>query len=151
MNLLSLLPQLVPEAIAWAQRQSQQILDSGIALSEQELSLARKVGVQSPEKVRIQYVAALPLPDAPTLRQAAIHLNFHAMAGLTLGHGIYLVRDRSDATLVCHELRHVQQYEYLGGIAAFMPVYLEQIARYDYWDAPLEQDARAHEVMARGT
>jgi hypothetical protein len=50
--------------------------------------------------------------------------------------------------LLSHECRHVHQYEAHGSIAAFLPVYLEQIATVGYRNSPLEQDARAHEVDA---
>jgi hypothetical protein len=48
--------------------------------------------------------------------------------------------------LVSHECRHGDQYETQGSIAAFLPVYLLQIATVGYFDAPFEQDARAHEL-----
>jgi hypothetical protein len=43
-------------------------------------------------------------------------------------------------------LRHVYQYEMLGSINGFLPVYLQQIVEYGYYDAPLESDARDNEV-----
>jgi hypothetical protein len=48
--------------------------------------------------------------------------------------------------LVSHECRHVYQYETHGSIAAFLPIYLLQIATVGYVNAPFEQDARAHEL-----
>jgi hypothetical protein len=47
--------------------------------------------------------------------------------------------------LVSHELRHVHQYETAGSIAAFLGVYLAQIATVGYDNAPLEPDAIRHE------
>lgn len=47
---------------------------------------------------------------------------------------------------VSHELRHVHQYEQHGSIAAFLRVYLRQIVEVGYANAPLEADARAHEI-----
>jgi len=40
----------------------------------------------------------------------------------------------------------VYQYEQHGSIAAFLPVYLSQVLEVGYQDAPLERDARAHEL-----
>lgn len=54
---------------------------------------------------------------------------------------------RESVRLVTHELRHVHQYETAGSIAAFLPVYLQQILDYGYAHAPLEMDARAHEQV----
>jgi hypothetical protein len=48
--------------------------------------------------------------------------------------------------LLSHECRHVYQYEAAGSIAAFLPVYIEQIVEFGYDDAPFEQDARHHEL-----
>jgi hypothetical protein len=49
--------------------------------------------------------------------------------------------------LLAHECRYVRQYEVCGSIAKFLPVYLGQIITVGYDDEPLEQDARAHEVI----
>jgi hypothetical protein len=68
------------------------------------------------------------------------------MLGLTLGHSIFIVRGHKDRRLLSHELRHVHQYEHHGSIAAFLPVYLQQIVEVGYANAPLEADARAHEI-----
>lgn len=150
MELQKLLPILVPKAIAWAQEQSHLILRNGDSLSEKEKTLAAHVGIAKPELVRILYVSELPTPEDPLLREVANATGLIGpnMAGLTLGYGIFIVETHTSVRLISHELRHVQQYETLGGIEAFMPVYLAQIAGVGYDSAPLEQDARAFEVHA---
>jgi hypothetical protein len=150
MDLQKRLPLLVPKAIAWAQKQSHLILRSGVSLNEKGTALATRVGVTKPELVRIQYVSELPMPEDPLLREVAdaTGLIGSDTAGITVGYGIFIVEKCADVRLISHELRHVQQYESLGGIEAFMPVYLAQIASVGYHDAPLEQDARAYEVNA---
>jgi hypothetical protein len=40
----------------------------------------------------------------------------------------------------------VHQYERAGSIAAFLPVYLQQIVELGYNNAPFEIDARSHEL-----
>jgi hypothetical protein len=70
------------------------------------------------------------------------------LVGLTLGHSILVVRGHLGPRLLSHELRHAYQYEAHRSIAAFLPVYLEQIATAGYHNAPFEDDARAHEVDA---
>lgn len=150
MNLQTLLPLLVPKAIAWAQEQSHLILRSGVSLNEKGTALATHVGVAKPGLVRIQYVSELPMPEDSLLREIANATGLIGpnMAGITLGYGIFIVERHADIRLISHELRHVQQYESFGGIEAFMPAYLAQIASVGYHDAPLEQDARNHEVHA---
>ncbi|NNU42426.1 hypothetical protein [Ramlibacter montanisoli] len=150
MDLQPLLPELVPKAIAWAKIQSEHIRSTGYSLNEKGFAIARQVGVLSPELVRVRYVSQLPVPDDPELRKVALGTGLlgPGMVGLTLGHGIFVVDGYGDVRLMSHELRHVQQYEAFGSIEAFMPVYLAQIASVGYRDAPLEQDARAHEVLS---
>ena len=69
------------------------------------------------------------------------------MVGLTLGYAVLVCRGH-EATprLLSHEFRHVHQYEIAGSIAAFLPGYLHQIVAYGYANAPLEIDARNHEL-----
>jgi hypothetical protein len=148
--LLSVLPQLLPSAIAWVEEQSDRALETGQPLDATGLALARRVGVQHPELIRTQLVEALPLPEEPALREAALATGLlgPGMVGLTLGHSIFVVRGHMSLRLLSHECRHVYQYEISGSIAAFLPSYLEQIATVGYENAPLEKDARAHELDA---
>ena len=147
-NLLSVLPQLLPSAIAWAEEQSERTQQTGQPLDTTGLALAARVGVQHPERIRTQLVDALPLPEESALRQAALATGLlgPGMIGLTLGYSIFIVRGYMGRRLVSHECRHVYQYETHGSIAAFLPVYLLQIATVGYLDAPFEQDAREHEL-----
>ena len=147
-NLLTILPQLLAPAVAWAEMQSRQVAQQGEFLNAADLALAKRVGVKQPEQIRTKIVDQLPLPAEPLLRQAALQTGLlgPGMVGLTLGHSILVVRGHMGRRLLSHECRHVHQYEDYGSIAAFLPVYLEQIATVGYHNAPLEQDARAHEV-----
>jgi len=111
--------------------------------------MARRVGVSQPQLVRVEMVSSLPLPEDATLRSAALEAGLlgGGMAGLTLGHSIFIRRGHKDRRLLSHELRHVHQYEQHGSIAAFLRVYLSQIVEVGYANAPLEVDARAHEIQ----
>jgi hypothetical protein len=150
-NLKVALPQLLPKAIAWAEAEAARIAGSGRPLDAGELRLARDVGVAQPARVRIVTADSLPLPEDPALRAAALQTGLlgPAMAGLTLGHAIFIRRGHWTSRLLSHELRHVYQYEQAGSIAEFLPGYLQQIVEFDYAAAPLEQDARAHEVAGQ--
>ena len=149
-NLAAVLPLLIPKAIEWAERRAEEIATSGEPLAESSLVLARRVGVANPEAIRISFVAQLPLPDDPQLRQAALETGLLGpnMVGLTFGHGIYICRGHNSPRLLSHECRHVQQYEEAGSIAAYLPKYLQQIVEFGYFQAPYEVDARAHEAVA---
>jgi hypothetical protein len=147
LDLRSLLPELLPQAIAWAETQSQHVAELGQTLNPAGLALARSVGVRHPERIRVKLVDQLPLPADPRLQQAALQTGplGPGMVGLTLGHSIFVVSGHDSHRVLSHEYHHVYQYEVLGSSAAFLPVYLEQIVTSGYRDAPLEVDARSYE------
>jgi hypothetical protein len=149
-DLISVLPQLLPSAVAWVEAQSHRATEMGNPLDAMGFALAKRVGVQHPELVRTQLVDVLPLPDEPALRQAALATGLlgPGTVGLTMGYSIFILRGHLSPRLLSHECRHVYQYEAAGSIAAFLPVYLQQIAMVGYQNAPFEQDARAHEFDA---
>lgn len=147
LDLAAELPRLLPRVIEWAEAQAAEALTKGVPLTESEVPLARAVGVRRPELVRVAGVPSLPLPSDPELRSAALQSGLVRpdMVGLTLGYAIYLIEGHRSNRLVSHECRHVHQYETAGSIAAFLPIYLQQIVEHGYEGAPLEVDARAHE------
>jgi len=148
-DLRSALPVLTPKAIAWAEAQSQNAMKTGRPLTEPFLSIARRVGVASPERIRILDVPRLPMPDDPHLKQAAVATGLlgPGMVGLTLGHAVLVCSGYGqDVRLLSHEFRHVHQYEHAGSITAFLTAYLQQIVTVGYMNAPFEIDARAHEL-----
>jgi hypothetical protein len=147
-DLAASLPLLLPRAVAWAEAQAGIVLASGIALKPPGLQLARGVGVIKPENIRIGVVDLLPIPDDASLREAALQSGLlgPGMIGLTLGYAVLICRDHeANPRLLSHEFRHVYQYEAAGSIAAFLPVYLQQIVGFGYANSPFEADARAHE------
>jgi hypothetical protein len=146
-DLRAALPFLIPKAIAWAEAQSSHMAKIGNPLNDALRSVAKSVGVLRPDFIRIVEVPRLPLPDDPDLKQAAqaTGLLGPTMVGLTLGYGIYVCHGHGTVRLLSHEFRHVYQYEQAGSIAAFLPIYLQQIVTVGYKNAPLEADARAHE------
>lgn len=141
------LPRLLPKAISWAKEQSGHIVKHGMRLGNTDRFLAQSVGVQQPQHVRIAIVNNMPTPDDSELKGAAIESGLVGpnIVGLAIGYAIWLRKDHVSPRLLSHELRHVHQYERAGGIAAFLPVYLQQVMDYGYFNAPLEIDARDHE------
>src|SRR6266446_9696501 len=143
LDLVSVLPRLLPGAIAWAEQQSQHVAQTGQSLDAAGLALARSVGVQQPELIRTKLVGEIPLPTDPILQLAALQTGLLGLGtvGLTLGHSIFITEGNLTPRVLSHECRHVYQYEMSGSIGAFLPVYLEQIVNVGYDDAPLERDA----------
>jgi len=147
MDLTTLL-QLLPQAIAWAQFQADHVAALGTPLTDNLLAVAQRVGVRKPELIRVKRVDHIPLPADPLLRKAARRAGLLGpnTLGLTLGYGIFIVSGHDTVRLLSHEFRHVYQYETLGSIDKFLPVYLQQIVDFGYADAPLEVDAREYEM-----
>jgi hypothetical protein len=148
LDLRQALPALLPAAIAWAEARARLAAQIGDPLTEAEQEIALRVGVSQPQLVRVEMVSSLPLPEDSALRSAALEAGLlgPGMVGLTLGHAIFVCRGHRDRRLLSHELRHVHQYEQHGSIAAFLQVYLTQVVELGYLNAPLEIDARAHEL-----
>ncbi len=122
--------------------------ESGQPLNDYHLAIARAVGVERPELIRVALVQQMPLPGHPDLRAAARQAGLLGpdTRGLTLGYSVFLRRGHDTIRLRSHEFRHVYQYETAGSIAAFLPLYLQQILELGYDNAPFEIDARSHEI-----
>ena len=148
-DLAAVLPKLLPHAIEWVEFRSAEILSKGQPLTAAGIKVARSVGVLDAKTIRVELVESLPLPDDQMLRDVALQTGLLGpdMAGVTFGHGIYACRDHVTNTLLAHECRHVFQYEDAGSIAVFLPVYLQAIVEFDYWECPFDVDARKYEFI----
>ena len=146
-DLAEALPRILPRAIAWAEARSSEILAEGAPLTSSGLTLAGAVGVVSPQHIRVKVVDHLPLPEDAELREAALETGLlgPGMVGLTFSYGVYVCQGHLTNRLLSHEYRHVYQYETAGSIALYLPLYLGEIVKYGYEQAPLEVDARNHE------
>ncbi len=149
-NLKQALPGLMPVAIQWAEATAEYVALSGRPLDEVECEIARRVGVCRPERIRLLRVDRMPYPEHRLLQAAAMAVDFLGpqTLGLTLGHSVLVRRGHENTRLLSHEFRHVHQYEQAGSVATFLSVYLEQVLDHGYAAAPLEADARAHEIAA---
>lgn len=148
MDLKTELSRLLPKAIDGAKKQEKRAKEVGFPLQETLFPVARQVGVQQPESIRLMLAESLPRPEDPELQEAAEQTGLlgPGMVGLTLGYAIFIVNGHETVRLVSHECRHVYQYEQYGSIDEFLPVYLGQIVAYGYNNAPLEVDAKRHEL-----
>ena len=140
----------LPLVITWAEAQVAEATSKGTPLDEDGLALARRMGVEHPEFVRVWMRDELPTPEHPVLVKIneVVRLISPRMAGLTLGHSIIIRNGCASPMLLAHELRHVHQYEQEGSIAAFLGTYLHQVLAVGYNDAPFEKDANEHAHQA---
>lgn len=150
-------PLALPAVTAWALLHQRRILRRGQPLSSRQLGLARELGLQRAERVRLMVVPVMPFPGAVSLHRLGMRRLHFALdvRAMTLGHGIYCVGQPPSFKLLAHELWHVRQVERAGSLRAFLAEYLSQVARHGYWNAPLEAEAReaasgweAHSVVA---
>lgn len=120
-------------------------MQSGVALTDEQIDDARRVGITKPERVRLLRVPKIPTPSHPELAAAAeaTSLISPLTFGLTLRYGILIRQDDwGHRRLVVHELAHTMQYERLGSIEAFLRQYLYERLTLGYRTAPMEQEAK---------
>lgn len=145
---------LLPLAQAWAAEQESIILQSGVALTESQLSDARLIGVLQPERVRLLRVAQIPTPTDPAPAEVVAAAGFISpvTTGLAVRYGIF-IRDNcwGHRHILVHLLVHVMQYERLGGFNGFLRPYLfECIVPPGYPYGPMEQEAFVTSVRLCG-
>ena len=142
------IPRLLPKAIEWARKQESVGIRTGAPLKGKLFEAARRVGVRRPNQVRLVTASRLPMPSDPELQEAARQTGLlgPGLLGLTLGYAVFILRGHASLRLVSHECRHVHQYERYGSIGDFLSSYLVQVMTHGYRQAPLEIDARKHEI-----
>jgi len=140
----ALLPLSTPLVAAWAAWQSARGMRRGAPLSATQARLAAAVGVAQPERIRLVLVEHVPIPAGRWIDRIARRFGLPGadVDGLTLGHAIFIRDGALTPELLAHECRHVQQCEASGSLHAFLAIYLRQVARHGYRDAPFEADAR---------
>ncbi|MDD1794555.1 hypothetical protein LRP50_15590 [Enterovibrio sp. ZSDZ42] len=136
--------QLMPAASEFVHEAQQEALENGIPLTEAQIVVAKEMGVQHPEKVRVYYVDKLPAPTDPELLGVAKSVGYTNpnMAGYTYGYGVWIQhRYKTQRDLLPHEFVHVKQAEELG-LTEQTRQYLLQMYVYGYFNAPMEIEAR---------
>jgi len=134
---------IVPRAIDWYTQQENSLLSKGHALNDNESEIAREMGVQHPELVRVLVMDKFPFPEDPVLATEAHKLGFGSpdVGGFCMG---YVVLEKPKYAgkrwLLAHELVHVGQRERLG-TAAFVHRYLLELHIFGYQRSPLELEA----------
>jgi hypothetical protein len=139
----------LPLACAWARKREAIIIREGISLTESQMEDARRIGVKSPEKVRLGLVNEVPMPLILPLRRLVegVRLVSADTVGMTLFYGIFIRSDcRHNRRLLVHELTHTAQYERMGGFVPFLREYLFECLNPGYPFGPLEQEAKRMEL-----
>jgi hypothetical protein len=140
--------ELLPLACRWVEEQERGILRDGLPLNQEQLEIARKIGIRDVRRIRLLEVDQVPEPDDPVLQAAAEAAGLISLltSGLTARYGILIRSDYwGNRRLLAHELAHVAQYERLGGIEPFLRCYLTECLNTGYPNGELEQEAKAVE------
>lgn len=138
---------LLPQYISWAITTDQEGIKIGIPLDQEELLLAKEIGVKFPEKVRVIYVDEVPYPyENEQLKKMGLSLGFIGDSIINeaqvFGYSIYVRKDlKFTFSKLAHELVHVMQIERTGSFSLYSLQYLTDLAEYGYSKAPLEVEA----------
>ncbi|MCO7187584.1 MULTISPECIES: hypothetical protein [unclassified Pseudoalteromonas] len=143
---------LLPQYISWAEETDIQGRQIGEPLDQKHLAIAKEIGIQSPEKVRIVYVDEVPFPhDNFALKTLGEALGFVGEGIINnaqvIGYSIY-VRHGFELTTpkLAHELVHVLQIE-RSSLQAIVTQHFSDLAEYGYDNSPLEVEAfKANEI-----
>ncbi|HEV2607036.1 MAG TPA: hypothetical protein VGT79_03545 [Xanthomonadaceae bacterium] len=141
---------LMPGVVALILSTEENALAHGRALTADEISLARSVGVAAPERVRLLEESSMPGMDELALAILIRKLGAYNPRrwGLTARYGI-VFKTHPPRFLLAHELRHVAQYEQLG-LDGFARRYITELLVVGYVYAPLEADANAAAAPYKG-
>ncbi|MFO6425066.1 DUF4157 domain-containing protein [Motilimonas sp. KMU-193] len=142
-ELVAYVDQIMPAATEFVTTHEALALQHGQPLTSAQLKIAKKVGLQHAEKVRVYYVDKLPFPQDPELAALAKEYGYSSpmMAAYTYGHGIWIKHaEKQNTELLAHELIHVRQAEQLG-LDEQTKQYLMQLFIYGYRNAPMEVEA----------
>lgn len=117
----------------------------GRPLTKAERKWAKESEVEKPGLVRVCIVSKMPEVPEDLKELAKKYLDPANAGGMTLGYVILVLNESLSERLLRHELRHVHQSEGHKTIRAYLEEYVKQVLEHGYYDAPWEQDARAHE------
>ena len=142
------LSMMLPLALRWAEKLEIRVAEEGEPLNETGIRMARSVGVEYPQLIRILEVDEIPMPAGPMLREMTREIGILSprTIGIAAGRSILLKRGRMYERLLRHEFRHVHQFEVAGSLEGYLERYLQQVYAFGYRNAPLEIDARKYEV-----
>ena len=137
---------ILPQYIEWAAETEVRGLQAGVALNEQQLLIAREIGIQNPQKVRLVYVDEVPFPRENTVLNAVGEALGFIGEGIinnaqVFGYSIYIRTGYPLTTSnLAHELVHVLQIE-RSSLAQVITQHFADLVAYGYADSPLEVEA----------
>lgn len=108
---------LTPLTLEWYKQIESQYLAKGRELTEEEIKIAREVGVAQPEHVRVIILNDFPLPANKTLynHTKQYGLGTTAESGRTMGNIVMLkARVQDQRWMLAHQLSYIAQQQRMG-------------------------------------
>jgi len=142
-QLVSQVQTLLPAAEKFVVRNQEKALRLGHPLTSKYLRIAKELGIDKADKIRIYTVHDLPAPQDQKLADAARALGYNSpdIVAYTYGYGIWIKDGNQDNNgVLIHELIHVRQAERMG-LKEQIRQYLTQLFIFGYRQAPLEVEA----------
>ncbi|MFN5223618.1 MAG: hypothetical protein ACK5DJ_05475 [Bacteroidota bacterium] len=143
-------PEFIDSLVKWFAYHQSNALRTGKKLNGREIELAKEIGCQYPDKIRVIYVDEMPKVKSPILIEVMDQdgFNFGDALGLCLGYGIFLKKDgKGDSKILAHEITHTLQFERFEGVREFLTAYIQEFLIYGYSAMPLEKEARSNEKL----
>lgn len=135
---------LIPKVCDWIATQEKEILLHGRDLDPYEIKLAKHIGIQNYDRIKIYESTLIPQPKDPLLRWIGkeVGLINSLTNGICFRYGIFINEKTIDKTeTFIHELIHTRQYEQFGSIEKFIIQYLKECLEKGYENSPLEKEA----------
>lgn len=134
----------LPEAVEWVKKMEAIGRMKGTMLNIDYLRMARWAGVEDLLWTTTLQVEEIKFPK--NFQPLVEGLFPGKLSAITFGHCIFWTNDWS---VIPHELKHVAQYEKLGGVEPFLRQYLSECIRLGYNKSPLELEAIAFGELAK--
>jgi hypothetical protein len=128
----------------WIEDMENCILSQGRFLSDEEMTIAKKLGIKNYDIIRVLESDIVPMPMHNSIKNIGLSMGFfqQTTAGMSFRYGIYLnSRQKCNRVVLIHELAHTLQYEQHGSILAFTKAYLDDILKHGYHQSAHEQEA----------
>jgi hypothetical protein len=128
----------------WMEETENFILSKGRFLSDEEITIAQKLGIKNYDNIRVLESDTVPMPTHKSIKNMGLSMGFfnESTAGMSFRYGIFLnSKQKYSRSVLIHELVHALQYEQLGSILEFAKAYTKEILKHGYQQCTFEQEA----------
>jgi hypothetical protein len=128
-----------PNVLAWHQQSEVGLLAQGRVLTDRESAAAKRMGVLSPEKIRVVVTKSFPMPQDEAVRAEVSNLGWsNSERGRTMGYAVLLKSESTNGIeALAHEFVHVAQAERMGR-SVFVRRWMVEMKMVGARRAPLE-------------